>query len=101
MAVKCASIGSSVVFMPRIDLWAVETINQDVEESNSSSTFHQAPMEENPQLIEKENESSLQQSELAETGEATVAVQSVSHAWSSFVEQVESLCVSTSLIILV
>ncbi|XWS10982.1 hypothetical protein CRYUN_Cryun38cG0044700 [Craigia yunnanensis] len=97
---KCARMGSSVVFMPRIDLWAVETINQLAEESNSSSTFHPAPMEEDPQLVEKADESSLQQSELAETAEATVAVQSVSHAWSSFVEQVESICVSTSLIIL-
>ncbi|XVF04282.1 hypothetical protein REPUB_Repub05bG0069000 [Reevesia pubescens] len=97
---KCASIGSSVVFMPRIDLWAVETINQVAEESNSSSTFHQAPMEEDTQLVEKESESSLQQSELAETTEAMVGVQSVSHAWSLFVEQVESICVSTSLIIL-
>ncbi|XVE50179.1 hypothetical protein DITRI_Ditri01bG0141100 [Diplodiscus trichospermus] len=96
---KCASMGSSVVFMPRIDLWAVETINQVAEESNSS-TFDQAPIEEDPQVVEKENESSLQQSELAETLEATVPVQTVSHAWSSFVEQVESICVSTSLIIL-
>ncbi|TYI67607.1 hypothetical protein E1A91_D08G029900v1 [Gossypium mustelinum] len=97
---KCASLGSSVVFMPRIDLWAVETIYQVAEESNSSSTLHQAPMEEDPQLVEKENGSSQQQSELAETGEDTAAVQSVSCAWSSFVEQVESICVSTSLIIL-
>ncbi|XP_022717177.1 uncharacterized protein LOC111275863 [Durio zibethinus] len=97
---KCASLGSTVVFMPRIDLWAVETIDQAAEESNSSSTFHQAPMVEDPEVVEKENESSLQQSELAETVEATVAVQSVSHAWSSFVEQVESICVTTSLIIL-
>ncbi|XP_022753295.1 LOW QUALITY PROTEIN: uncharacterized protein LOC111301697 [Durio zibethinus] len=97
---KCASMGSSVLFMPGIDLWAVETINQVAEESISSSTFHQAPMEEDPQLVEKENGSSLQQSELADTVVATATVQSVSHAWSLFVEQVESICVSTSLIIL-
>ena len=101
MAAKCASMGSSVVFMPRIDLWALETINQVAEESNSSSTFHQVPMEEDPQFVEKENGSSLLQSELAETVEATAAVQSISHAWSLFIEQVESICVSTSLIILV
>lgn len=89
------------MFMPRIDLWAVETVYQVAEESNSSSTLHQGPMEEDPQLVEKENGSSQQQSELAEPGEDTAAVQSVSCAWSSFVEQVESICVSTSLIILV
>ncbi|PPS05476.1 hypothetical protein GOBAR_AA15179 [Gossypium barbadense] len=99
--VKCASLGSSVVFMPRIDLWAVETIYQVAEESNSSSTLHQAPMEEDPQLVKKENGSSQQQSELAETGEDTAAVHGISCAWSSFVEQVESICVSTSLIILI
>ncbi|XVF78643.1 hypothetical protein PTKIN_Ptkin14bG0151600 [Pterospermum kingtungense] len=95
---KCAGMGSSVVFMPRIDLWAVETFNQVAEESNSSSTLHEAPMREDSQLVQKE--SSLLQSELAETVNATSGVQSVSHAWSSFVEQVESICVSTSLIIL-
>ncbi|TYI96332.1 hypothetical protein E1A91_D01G064400v1 [Gossypium mustelinum] len=68
------------------------------EESSSPSTFHQTPMEEDPQLVEKENGSSLQY-ELAGTAQATASVQSVSHAWSSFVEQVESICVSTSLII--
>lgn len=92
-------MGSSVVFMPRIDLWAVETVNQVAEESNSSSTLHEAPMREDPQLVQKE--SSLQLSELAETVEASSAVQSFSHVWSSFVEQVESICVSTSLIIVV
>ncbi|PPD68475.1 hypothetical protein GOBAR_DD34644 [Gossypium barbadense] len=95
---KCASMGSSVLFMPRIDLWVVETTNQVSEESSSPSTFHQTPMEEDPQLVEKENGSSLQY-ELAGTAQATASVQSVSHAWSSFVEQVESICVSTSLII--
>ncbi|TYJ48437.1 hypothetical protein E1A91_A01G062000v1 [Gossypium mustelinum] len=95
---KCASMGSSVLFMPRIDLWVVETTNQVSKESSSPSTFHQTPMEEDPQLVEKENGSSLQY-ELAGTAQATATVQSVSHAWSSFVEQVESICVSTSLII--
>ncbi|KAK6270032.1 hypothetical protein POUND7_007137 [Theobroma cacao] len=97
---KCASMGSCVVFMPRIDLWAVETVNQVAEESDLSSTFHQSPMEEDPLPVEKESGFSLWQSELAETAEAIAAVQIISHAWSSFVEQVESICVSTSLIIL-
>ncbi|XP_007021595.2 PREDICTED: uncharacterized protein LOC18594081 [Theobroma cacao] len=97
---KCASMGSCVVFMPRIDLWAVETVNQVAEESDLSSTFHQSPMEEDPLPVEKESGFSLRQSELAETAEAIAAVQIISHAWSSFVEQVESICVSTSLIIL-
>ncbi|KAK8615137.1 hypothetical protein V6N13_068921 [Hibiscus sabdariffa] len=96
---KCASMGSNVVFMPRIDLWAVETINEVSEESNSSSVLHQAPMEEDPHLVGKENESSEQQSEFAETAEGAAAVQRVSRVWSSFVEHVESICVSTSLII--
>lgn len=93
-------MGSSVLFMPRIDLWVVETTNKVSEESSSPSTFHQTPMEEDPQLVEKENGSSLQY-ELAGTAQATTAVQSVSHAWSAFVEQVEAICVSTSLIIVV
>ncbi|XP_039034254.1 uncharacterized protein LOC120170371 [Hibiscus syriacus] len=96
---KCASMGSSVVFIPKIDLWAVETINQVSEESKSYSLLAHASMEEDPQLVGKENESSEQQSEFTETAEGTAAVQSVSHTWSSFVEHAESICVSTSLII--
>lgn len=97
---KCASVGSCVVFMPRIDLWAVET-NQVIEESDSRSKHHQFPDFTHGQAIQKENEFGTQKIKSAKMDDRLCAFQSASHAWSSFIEHVESLCVSTSLMILV
>ncbi|KAL5738150.1 hypothetical protein ACOSP7_030911 [Xanthoceras sorbifolium] len=74
---KCSSVGSCLVFMPRIDLWAVATLQHETEKSDSSPSSHS----------------------LTESNESE-GFQGPSHAWSSFVEQVESMCVSTSLMIL-
>jgi hypothetical protein len=95
--VKCASVVSCVVFMPRIDLWAVEKICQDTEESDSFSKHHQFP-DFTHQVVD---ESPKQQFKSAEMAELLCAGQSASHAWSSFIEQVESIRLSTSLMILV
>ncbi|XP_061361248.1 uncharacterized protein LOC133305130 [Gastrolobium bilobum] len=75
---KCASVQLCVVFMPRIDLWAVETHFQMSETTDSCSTLHAS----------SEMEKSCQ------------ASRRVSHAWMSFIEQVESIGVSSSLMIL-
>ncbi|XP_057728382.1 uncharacterized protein LOC130944204 isoform X2 [Arachis stenosperma] len=74
---KCASLQSCILFMPRIDLWAV---NKHV------------------QIYEKESEFNTEKSSAEITeGEAN---KKASHAWMSFIEQVESIGVSTSLMIL-
>ncbi|XP_028094807.1 DNA (cytosine-5)-methyltransferase CMT2-like [Camellia sinensis] len=52
------------------------------------------------QVVEKENHSCQQLCELSETEASQDASKKTSHIWSSFVEQVESMCVSTSLMIL-
>ncbi|KAL6975434.1 hypothetical protein U1Q18_024229 [Sarracenia purpurea var. burkii] len=79
---RCASVGSCMIFMPRIDLWAIETFNQaDRKESASDST--------NPELSERQSQPVSRD-----------ACQRMSHIWSLFIEQVESICVSTSLMIL-
>lgn len=106
VAVKCAAVGSCIVFMPRIDLWAVETSHQVIEESDSSSTNHQYPAENNSsisygQAVEDENASGQQKCRSAEIAGDHGLSQCASNAWSSFIEQVESICVSTSLMILV
>lgn len=104
MAVKCTSVGSCMLFLPRIDLWAIETSDQDDEEC-SSPTDHQSSEEEfcitNSQVVEKENVSGPRACKSAETGVPEDVLQRASHAWRSFIEQVDSMCVSTSLIILV
>ncbi|WZY83842.1 hypothetical protein YC2023_030226 [Brassica napus] len=84
--VKCSSRKSCVVFMPRIDLWAVETetqLDEEVECDDDSVKENSSPVR--PETVEKME---LQYSSR------------VSHAWNTFFEQVESLRVSTKMIIL-
>lgn len=103
MLMKCASWGSCAVFMPRIDLWALETFDK-FPEFESSLADHQSSEKEDLCFTSsqgcKVEKSCLQHCESTGMVEAQTIVRSVSHAWRSFVEQVESICVSTSLIIL-
>ncbi|KAG7957196.1 hypothetical protein I3843_11G162000 [Carya illinoinensis] len=96
LLMKCASAGPCVVFMPRIDLWAMEINHQVPEESDSCSKHHQFPDLD----VQKESESDKKKFKSAEMTDQQCAGRSASHAWSSFIEQAESLCVSTSLMIL-
>lgn len=102
---KCASVGPCVVFMPRIDLWAVETPLQVTGESDSDLSDHQLPENEksyfvHSQAVEEGSGSTSQQCKSEDMGECPGVACSASHAWNLFVEQVESICVSTSLMIL-
>ncbi|KAM1646291.1 hypothetical protein ACFXTN_007339 [Malus domestica] len=102
---KCASVGSSIVFMPRIDLWAVETLLPMTEESDSDLSNHLLTENEKSysvhgQAVEEGSEPTSQQCKSIEMGECTGVSQGASHAWNLFVEQVESICVSSSLMIL-
>lgn len=112
VAEKCASMGSCIVFMPRIDLWAVETPNQVTEDSDADLSNHQCPENEKHQHPENEKsyfarglEESVSLSQQCKSEEMLECqddvAQSASHAWNLFVEQVESLSVSASLMILV
>lgn len=86
LLIKCASRKSCVVFMPRIDLWAVET---------------ETPLKEEVKCDDdsvKENASSVRP-ETVEKMELQYSFR-VSHAWNTFLEQVESLRVSTKMIIM-
>ncbi|EOA29712.1 hypothetical protein CARUB_v10012797mg [Capsella rubella] len=86
LLMKCASRKSCVVFMPRIDLWAVKTETTLNEEVECDDDFV------------KENCSPI----VPEIGEekALQNAARVSHAWNTFFEQVESLRVSTKMMIL-
>ncbi|KAF8413815.1 hypothetical protein HHK36_001808 [Tetracentron sinense] len=76
---KCASAGSCIIYMPRIDLWAIETHRQ---------------------VAEMENDSCPKVFISAETAEPPDVLENASQAWNSFVEQVDSMCLSASLMIL-
>lgn len=95
MAVKCASMKSCVVFMPRIDLWAVEEDFQIAEKTDSCSVNHLSPS----QIVEKENGINTGKNSKEKT--KCQANKKASYAWMSFIEQVESIGLSTSLMILV
>lgn len=84
---KCASVGSSLIFMPRIDMWAVDMYQQhDEGESGSSVKNSKLPCQEEPEVLE------------AATSVAISLKSSL--IWNIFVEQVEAISVSSSLIIL-
>lgn len=76
-----------MVFMPRIDLWAVKTettLNEEVECDDDFVKENCSPI-----VPEMGEEKALQNAAR------------VSHAWNTFIEQVESLRVSTKMMILV
>lgn len=86
--------------MPRIDLWAVETSYE--EECHSPAT--KVDFSEESSFLEHSNVNwrpELNGGSFAESAEPQVPIIKASHLWCSFIEQVESICVSTTLIILV
>uniref|UniRef100_A0A162AE44 PHD-type domain-containing protein n=1 Tax=Daucus carota subsp. sativus TaxID=79200 RepID=A0A162AE44_DAUCS len=91
---KCTCLGSCIVSMPRIDLWAVET---SYEECHSPAT--EVDFSEQSSFVEHSDD--LNQCSPAESAEPQVPILKASHLWCSFIEQVESICVSTSLIIMI
>ncbi|KAL2331394.1 hypothetical protein Fmac_018975 [Flemingia macrophylla] len=94
---KCASRQSCIVFLPRIDLWAVEKHFQIAERTDSCLTTRKSGFTQN-QIVEKENEFTTEKNLTEVTkGQANTKA---SYSWMSFIEQVESIGVSTSLMIL-
>ncbi|KAG4960765.1 hypothetical protein GLYMA_13G273300v4 [Glycine max] len=94
---KCASRQSCIVFLPRIDLWAVEKHFQIAERTDSCLMMGKSCFTRN-QVVEKENEISTEKNSTEMIkGQANTKA---SYAWMSFIEQVESIDVSTSLMIL-
>lgn len=84
---KCASVGSSLIYMPRIDLWGIETYNQlDGDESDSSANNSGLP--------------GHMGSEVSEMDMSVDVSPKTSLIWNMFVEQVESISVSSTLTIL-
>ncbi|XP_010675465.2 uncharacterized protein LOC104891467 [Beta vulgaris subsp. vulgaris] len=78
---KCASVKLCTLFMPRIDLWAIRSCpsaQEDVEKSSPMSSRSE----------------SMQETDYQDE------ICSASHIWRSFMEQVECIRVSSSLIIL-
>ncbi|KAM3396040.1 putative protein isoform X1 [Capsicum galapagoense] len=82
---RCASVGKCMMFMPRVDLWAMEASDQE-----------DGCALENPESLGKDEESNFNHS----ADQAGDAPKRASYLWSSFVEQVETICVTTSVMLL-
>ncbi|KAK3028389.1 hypothetical protein RJ639_039599 [Escallonia herrerae] len=100
---RCASAGSCLVFMPRLDLWAVETC-EPVDNEESPSLNLELSEENNPCLtengvvdIDNRCPGICESTERKKPGEAD---RKVSQLWNLFMEQVGSICVSTPLMVL-
>ncbi|MCD7468093.1 hypothetical protein HAX54_005891 [Datura stramonium] len=93
---RCASAGKCMIFMPRVDLWAMETSDQVCQEDSCSLV--------NPESLGKEanlhynigEERNFNHS----ADQAGDALKRASYLWSSFVEQVETICMATSVMLL-
>ncbi|KAI5437619.1 hypothetical protein KIW84_023651 [Lathyrus oleraceus] len=100
---KCPSTKSCVIFMPRIDLWVVEE-DVKIAEKTDSCSMDQLSSEMDTscftprEIIEKENgiNTGKHPAEMIECQSDKKA----SYAWMTFIEQVESIGLSTSLMIL-
>lgn len=88
-----------MIYMPRLDLWAVETNYQVCEAQGVSLSVKPQSFEEKS-LKEISNGDNYPVANMTEV-ESRREVREVSYVWNSFVEQVETLGVSTSLTILV
>lgn len=92
--------------MPQIDLWAVETNSQisgDETGSSDGMNLTRADMtvcSSRGQIMESVVQS-VQASGFKEEVKDKDSVQRPSHAWTTFIEQAEVICVNTSLVILV
>lgn len=105
VAVKCAGVQSCVVFMPRIDLWAVETHFEVAESFDDCSTNNQLSETEEScltsrKVVEKKSEFNSKKRKSIDMAKGQVILRA-SHAWMSFIQQVDSIGASTSLMILV
>ncbi|KAK2968407.1 hypothetical protein RJ640_004413 [Escallonia rubra] len=100
---RCASVGSCLVFMPRLDLWAVETCepvdNEESPSSNLESSEENDPCLTENEVVDIDNRCPgiCESTERKEPGEAD---RKVSQLWNLFMEQVESIRVSTPLMVL-
>ncbi|CAN4102928.1 unnamed protein product [Withania somnifera] len=85
---RCGGVEKCMIFMPRVDLWAIETSDQVCQEDGCSLV--------NPESLGKDEERTFNHS----ADHAGDDPKRASYLWSSFVEQVETICVSTSVMLL-
>ncbi|KAL2483579.1 uncharacterized protein Fot_45023 [Forsythia ovata] len=103
MLMRCAGMQSCMIFMPRVDLWAVETFNQANDEYSDSPLMEPQSSEKISIAehceVDKEHDLCPSAKE-TEVAVSQTAIKNASYLWNSFVELVDSIRVHTSLMIL-
>ncbi|KAK6132807.1 hypothetical protein DH2020_033450 [Rehmannia glutinosa] len=99
---RCAGSNMCVLYMPIIDLWAIETYDEAFEDGCESSSMktQSSGKISSDWHGEVDMEDGLCPSNDVEATQSQIAVKKASYLWTSFIEQVESMRVNTSLIIL-
>lgn len=103
VAVRSAGADVCMLYMPTIDLWAVEAYNKVSEDDyEPSSVSPQSSREKSCDgRFEVDMEHEPCPGSNVERSESQTEEKEASYLWTSFIEQVESIRVNTSLIILV
>ncbi|XP_073026996.1 uncharacterized protein [Primulina eburnea] len=86
---RCAGTNLCMIYMPRIDLWAIEMCNEAREGNHDLASMEP----QCPKNLSSEGKCEIEM-------EHDACPVKVSYLWTLFIEQVESMCVNTSLIIL-
>lgn len=86
---RCRGTNLCMIYMPRIDLWAIEMCNEAREGNHNLASMES----QSPENLSSEGKCEINM-------EHDVCPFKVSYLWTLFIEQVESVCVNTSLIIL-
>lgn len=104
MAVRCAGAQTCMIFMPRIDLWALETSSEACDQEDYFVSVEPKSSEKKScnRLGEVDKEDELcARAEGKEVAESPTAMKKASDLWNYFLEQVEPIRLHSSLIILV
>ncbi|KAL0328450.1 UNVERIFIED_CONTAM: hypothetical protein Scaly_2277600 [Sesamum calycinum] len=102
VTVRCAGANPCMLYLPTIDLWAIETCDKASEDGCESSSMEpQSPGKTSSGgRWEVDMEDGLYPSADVMATQTQTEVKVASYLWTSFIEQVESMRVNTSLIIL-
>uniref|UniRef100_A0A7N0V6H7 PHD-type domain-containing protein n=1 Tax=Kalanchoe fedtschenkoi TaxID=63787 RepID=A0A7N0V6H7_KALFE len=92
---KCSTANSCVLFLPRVELWASEKLYLE-HEVNDSIMNSQSPEKF---IVDNGSQSSLIGLE-EKLQDPLMTALCASHLWNSFIEQVDTICISTTLMIL-
>ncbi|KAJ3670618.1 hypothetical protein LUZ60_008044 [Juncus effusus] len=98
---KCVNLRRCVIYMPRIDLWAVDRIRKvkpDMNDDVSGDVSSVSEMNADVSSVSEMNDDVSSVSGI--NADVSGDVSRVSEIWSAFVEQVDSACTSNSTIIL-